>query len=252
MKNTVQYYTQGHGSEHLIFLHGWLSDYKVFESILTYFDNDKYTIVCPDYRGYGRSKLLTGNYTINEITDDIINLLDQLEWKETNIIGHSMAGQVIQKIALKRPDLIRIGVAISPVPASGLEIDEATRDFFQSSVNDDKALSQIFRNLTGDRHSDAFINVMVANTRMASTRSPYLGYLKSWTETNFAKEVGSIKSPIVVIAGVYDGAFNPDVMNESYMKQLSNVSMKTIQSAGHYPMQEAPVELFSIIEEVIA
>jgi len=111
MNKSIQYFQQGHGPKKILFLHGWLSDYKIYEPILPYFNTEKYTVVCPDFRGYGKSKLITGKYTLDEISQDVINLLESLNWTEIDIVGHSMAGQVIQKIALKRPGLINKGIA---------------------------------------------------------------------------------------------------------------------------------------------
>lgn len=176
MNKSIQYFQQGHGQKKVLFLHGWLSDYKIYEPILPYFDTEKYTIICPDFRGYGKSKLITGKYTLDEISQDVINLLESLNWTKINIVGHSMAGQVIQKIALKRPGLINKGIAITPVPASGFTMDEDTRSFFQSSFDDDAALAQIFHTLTGNRNSDAFIKSLVKEARKTTTREAYLGY----------------------------------------------------------------------------
>jgi len=246
---TLGYHTIGQGPEKLLFLHGWLSDHLLFEGLFPLLDGDRYTAVFADYRGYGLSSAQKGDYTIDEIAGDMIDLLGELGWQSSHIIGHSMGGMVVQKIAKLRPDLVISGVAVTPVPASGFEMDADTAAFFQSSAKDDAALENIFNILTGERHADQFLKLMTASARKATTTEAYLGYLNAWTTTDFSAEVTDIKTDILVVAGAHDGALGPEVMRNTYLKQLKNVNLVTIDGAGHYPTQEAPIELFTILDK---
>lgn len=248
---TIGHQVTGNGPTHLFILHGWLSDHTVYDTIMPWFDPDKYTIARMDYRGYGLSRDMEGDYSIEEIANDALALADQLGWDKFHMLGHSMGGMVIQKMALKAPDRLQSAIAATPVPASGFDMDSDTRGFFQSSADDDTALTEIFNILTGQRHATSFLQGLTAAARQSTTRAAYLGYLKAWTKTNFADDAKQIKTPILVIAGAKDGALGPDTMNDTYMKQLSNVRMQVIQAAGHYPMLETPPEFFSLIEKAL-
>jgi len=218
---------------------------------MPWFNPEKYTIARMDYRGYGLSRNMTGDYSIEEIANDALALTDQLGWDKFHILGHSMGGMVIQKMALKAPDKVQSAIVTTPVPASGFDMDDDTRGFFQSSADDDAALTEIFNILTGQRHATSFLLELTTAARQSTTRAAYLGYLKAWTETNFSDAVKRIKTPILVIAGAKDGALGPDTMNDTYMKQLNNVRMEILQTAGHYPMLETPPEFFNLIEKYL-
>ena len=163
-----------------------------------------------------------------------------------------MGGTVLQKMILKTPNQILSGIATTPVPASGFEMDDGTRSFFESSADDDAALTEIFNILTGQRHATSFLRSLTRVARCTTTRAAYLGYLTAWTQSDFSADVAAIKPPVHVIAGAKDGALGPDVMNDTYMKQLDNAHLHVIEAAGHYPMLETPPDFFDLIEKILS
>lgn len=241
----------GYGPIKLLVMHGWLSDMGVYDPIMPFFEHARYTVARMDFRGYGLSRPLKGRYTIDEISDDALALMDDLDWNNFHILGHSTGGMVMQKIALKAPSRVLSGIAAAPVPASGFEMDADTRAFFLSAADDDEALIEIFNITTGKRHAKSFLRSLACSARNSTTREAFLGYLDAWTRTNFAKEVRNIDMPILVIAGAHDGALGPSTMQETYLKQLRNVRMQVIDGAGHYPMIETPAEFFGIIDNTL-
>lgn len=248
---SIGFSTKGNGPIRVIVLHGWLSDSSVYDQIKPMFDDAKYTLAFMDFRGYGSSKHLDGDYTIEEIAKDALSVADKLNWDTFHVLGHSMGSIVLQKMALLAPQRVLSGIATTPVSAAGFDLGEEGTAFFQSSAQDDTALQEIFNTLTGKRHASAFLSLMTQATRADTTTPAYLGYLAAWTQADFANEVTKVKMPIRVIAGAHDGALGPAHMEQTYLKQLPNVHMKVIEAAGHYPMLETPPELFALIEEFL-
>jgi len=93
------------------------------------------------------------------------------------------------------------------------------------------------------------LDVMAKETFKATTTEILLEYIKAWTGTDFSNDVKNLKTKFFVIAGAFDGAVGPDVLKETYLKQLENVELEIISGAGHYPTQETPVELYTILEK---
>lgn len=249
---TLGYKKIGTGPLKVLFLHGWLSDYTIYDEIIPFFDAKKYTMVFADYRGYGLSSNETGSYTIEEIAQDVIELATSLGWINFTAIGHSMGGMVLQKVACLQPDLLKSIIAVTPVPASGVPLDEETTAFFGQSTDSDEVLTELFDALTGKQYSRAFNEIMTLRARPCLGKDAMKGYFKTWTTTDFSSEVANLKTPVYVIAGEKDGGVGPEFLTETYLKQLPNVEMETISGAGHYPMQETPVQLFTMIERHLA
>jgi pimeloyl-ACP methyl ester carboxylesterase len=79
--------------------------------------------VFADVRGYGKSRHLGGSYSVEEVTADAFRLAGQLGWGRFHVVGHSMTGIVVQRMAVDdwTSDAKRLKsvVAITPVSADG-------------------------------------------------------------------------------------------------------------------------------------
>ncbi len=95
-------------------------------------DTERFSYAFLDMRGYGNSRDIKGEFSIAEVAQDAITLVDSLGWKEFHIVGHSMGGKAAQKVAIDGGNRIKSTVAVTPVPA--MPVDEATFGFFPASA----------------------------------------------------------------------------------------------------------------------
>ncbi len=120
----------GSGSNKVIFLHDWsVSTDGDYTALLPFLNDKELKVAFADVRGYGMSKAMTGSYTLEEISNDIAALADILGWSKFSILGHSMTGMAVQKIAVDMPKRLNKVVATVPIPASGFPLDEKTFAF---------------------------------------------------------------------------------------------------------------------------
>lgn len=243
----------GTGAEKVLVLHGWFGDYSVWEPTFNSLDKDTFTYVFIDYRGYGKSKSITGNYTMSEIASDAIELINTLNWDEFHLIGHSMGGMAMQRVVLDIDDEHRVKsmIGIDPVPASGAQLEGEFWDLFEGAIKNDEKRYNILDFTTGNRNSSHWLNYMVERSHNTTTEKAYAGYLNAWSKENFMEEVQGLKTPTLVCIGEHDSAFSKEAMEQTYLTWLPNSKLEIIANAGHYPMQEAPVNLATVIESFI-
>lgn len=238
----------GSGPEGVIVCHGWFGDSKVFDPMLPWLDAEAYTYAFVDYRGYGKSKSMTGEYTVAEIASDVLALADSLGWGRFHIIGHSMGGKVVQRVALNASDRVKSGIAVTPVPACGARFDEQTYQMFAGAPESDEKRFGITDFSVSGRLPPRWVQSIVRASRETSTVEAFRGYLPSWALEDFSAQAKGLKTPIGVIVGEFDPALNPEVMRETFLAWYPNAELQVIQNCGHYPMQEAPVRLATVIE----
>ncbi len=92
------YYRVGNGPTRVIALHGWFGDHTAFASMWPYLDRSRFSYAFMDLRGYGASQTMSGEYTMEEIAADTLQLADELGWQDFALIGHSMSGKAIQQV----------------------------------------------------------------------------------------------------------------------------------------------------------
>jgi pimeloyl-ACP methyl ester carboxylesterase len=63
-----------------------------------------YRAVTYDHRGCGRSTRSKGLYTVDEMTGDLLSLMDHLEIEKAHLLGHSTGGAIGQTLAVTHPE----------------------------------------------------------------------------------------------------------------------------------------------------
>ena len=240
----------GSGPEKVLVLHGWFGDYAVWEPTFSSLDKETFTYIFIDYRGYGKSTQMSGDYSMGEIAGDAVSLANELGVGNFHLIGHSMGGMAMQRVMVDIDDRRRIksAVGIDPVPACGGQLDEPSWALFEGAVRSDENRYNILDFTTGNRNSAQWLNYMVERSRASTTESAFAGYLNAWAKENFAEEIKGMETPVLVCIGEHDLAFSKEAMEGTYLAWLPNAELEVIANAGHYPMQEAPVNTATVME----
>lgn len=222
------YSIYGQGPEKILIFHDWMGDSANYDPVVPYLDPNTFTYVFADVRGYGQSRDLTGDYTAEEVAGDAFRLADELGWKRFHVVGHSMNGMVAQRMAIddwvSGAKRLKSVVAITPVTADGYPADEGTRKFLWDAISNRSVSEQAFSGLTGGRLLPAWGRLKTNRYRAMSTEAAMKGYYKMWLDTDFSADARAAKV---------------------------GTPIQFITDAGHYPMQETPVYLATLIEQFL-
>ena len=238
----------GEGPEKVVVLHGWHMDHSVFEPMFPALDGQKFSYAFVDYRGYGLSKEMKGEHTIQEIGLDAIRLASHLKWERFHLIGHSMGGMAVQWIMTKANERIKSTVAITPVPASGVPFQGEELELFENAAKIIRNREIILMGSTGNRHCEAWGRTMTQRSVETTTPDAFADYFRAWSRTNFVSEVEGLKTPIKVIVGEHDFHLTPEVMKQTFLKWYPNAELEVLRNSGHYPMLEVPINLATVCE----
>jgi len=243
----------GSGKEKVLVMHNWMGDSTSYDSMLPYLNTDDYTYVFVDLRGYGHSKEMHGTYSVEEASTDAIKLINSLAWNKFHLIGHSMSGMIVQKIAVDNSSRVKSVVAITPVPACGSPGPKEMMDFFESvALNNDEAAMECVNILTSNRYTKTFAKKMVTDIRQRSTSEARLGYMNMFFHTDFSESVKGLRTPILVLIGEHDFEGSEAFMRNTFLKWYPNAQLECCKASGHYPMIETPVALVATIEKFLS
>ena len=130
-----------------------------------FFDIKHFTYAFCEVRGYGESRHLLGEYTPQEAASDVIELADNLGWKEFHIVGHSMSGMLAQRIVLDGGIRVKSAILNTPVAASGLSFTPEGFEIIKGSITSNQLLEEAFDALTGNRLGQEWIDFKVRQSR---------------------------------------------------------------------------------------
>lgn len=249
MHNT--FHRVGHGPHAVIVLHGWFGDARAFDATEPWLSPADFSYVFMDYRGYGGMREVTGDYTISEIAADVIALADALGFERFSLVGHSMGGMAIEKVAALVPGRVRSMVAVAPVPCGGVAFAAATRALFETAAGQPEQRKAIIDRSTGGRLPASWVAWKAAYSVACSSVAAFAAYFRAWADTDFSAEIGG-QHPLLVVVGEHDPTFNVELMTATYLRRYPHASLAVLKNAGHYPMNETPLALVAVMETFLS
>jgi len=249
---TIPHTLYGDGPIKVIALHGWLSDQHAFDALIPLLDQRAFTFAIPDIRGYGKAMDVSGEFTMDEVARDVLDLADGLGWPVFAVVGHSMGGKAAQRVLALAPDRVSKLVGISPVPASGSRFDGPTTDLFHRAVAEAGVRRLILDAGTGSRYHDVWLDTMTAYSWTHSTPAAFAGYLASWSGGDFHAEVVGVDIPVKVIVGAHDPDLTADAMRATLLQWFPRAELEVFADAGHYAIDETPIALATAVQRFLA
>ena len=252
MPNT--YHRVGHGPHAVIVLHGWFGDAHAFAPMEVALDGGAFSYVFMDNRGYGGMRGAAGAFSMEEVARDALALADALDFATFSVVGHSMGGMALERLALLAPLRLRKLVAVAPVPSCGVAFDSASRQRFLDASGDVQARRAIIARSTGGRLPAAWLDWKAHYSWERSDQAAFAAYFLAWSDTDFSGEVQATASnlPLLALVGEHDPRFDADLMRRTYLAWYPHARLEVLGNAGHYPMNETPLALAASIEAFLS
>ncbi|MGV0922750.1 alpha/beta fold hydrolase [Empedobacter tilapiae] len=202
------YYEEYGQGEPLIFLHGNNGSIEDFYQQIPFFAKH-YRVIVLDTRGQGRSTDLTNTpYTYEKFSNDLFQVIQQLNLNKVNLIGWSDGGNTALIFNAQHPQLINKTVTIGAV------------------LNPNGVSEELIGNLKS-----------LANKPSENTNLRLIELMLN--EPNITKlELNKIQNPVFIIAG------EKDEVKESHTKEIqqniSKAELLIIPNSTHYVPFEQP------------
>ncbi|MEU6218736.1 alpha/beta hydrolase [Streptomyces sp. NPDC047022] len=241
----------GDGAHKVFAVHGWFADRSAYAPVLPDLDRSAFTYALVDLRGYGAAKDAAGSFGTAEAATDLLELADRLGWERFSVVGHSMGGTVAQRLLALAPERMRRIVGVSPVPASGLNMPAEQWELFANAAHQPENRRVIIDITTGGRAPAAWLDRMVARSLALSDAKAFRAWLDSWAGEDFHTEVTGATVPALAVAGALDPALSAALLRETWLSWYPHGSLVELPSAGHYAMDEAPLDLIRAVEDFL-
>ncbi|MET9862596.1 alpha/beta hydrolase [Streptomyces smyrnaeus] len=241
----------GDGAHHVIAVHGWFADRRAYAPVFDVLDRDTFSYAVPDLRGYGEARDIPGSWTTDEAAGDILALADALGWERFSLVGHSMGGAVIQRVVLAAPERVRRMVGIAPVPASGVPLQGEQWELFAQAAQRPANRRAIIDLSTGNRRPDAWLDRMVERSLSCTDPGAFRAWLDSWALEDFHEQVRGCRVPVRLVVGDGDPVLSAEVVRSTWLRWYTAAELVEVPAAGHYPLDETPLETVRAVEDFL-
>ena len=111
--NGIDYYYEIHGEgEPLLVLHGGLGSIDMFGPSPALLAAGR-QVIAVDLHGHGRTPLGERPISLIDMGDDMAVLLEQLGYRQVDVMGYSLGGGVAFRLAVQHPEMVRRLVLVS-------------------------------------------------------------------------------------------------------------------------------------------
>lgn len=195
-----------------------------------------FTVLRYDTRGHGQTDAPAGAYTFDQLSDDVLGLLDALKIERTHYCGLSMGGMIGQHLALKAPDRIdrlvladttsRMPAEARPLWAERIRIAEEKG----MAAHVQPTLERWFTAPWRAAHPDVMetIGTLIRKTPVAG----YVGCARAIARIDVTDRLNGIKAPTLVIVG-RDDVGTPPAMSEAIAAAIPGARLEVIPEASH-------------------
>lgn len=237
----------------IVFAHGLLWSTKIYDKQVAHFA-DEYRCIAFDFRGQGQSQIAKDGYDMDTLADDAVALLEALNIDSCHYVGLSMGGFVGQRIAIRRPDLLK----------SLTLIDTSADPEDPNNIPGYKKLVAAIRWLGMKRVSKKVMPIMFGSTFLSdkarkTDQKDWLAILNNNRKEGVVKatmgvierdgtydQLSSIITPTLIIVGDEDVA-TPYAKAERMHFAINNSKLAIIKGSGHTSTVEEPEQVIKVM-----
>lgn len=217
------------------------SDNRMWNPQLTALE-EHFRVIRYDTRGHGASPVPDGPYSIDDVADDLIAVLDRFDLERAHLVGLSLGGMTMMRVAARNPErvdrlaLLCTAAALPAARQGYLERADQVRENGTASV----AHGVVSRWFTPDylaAHPDRreFFEQMVAGTPAEG----YAACCELLASMDLTDDLPRITAPTLAIAGADDAATGP-AMLATIADTVVNGSLLVVPDACHLANNQQP------------
>ena len=189
-----------------------------------------------DTRGHGGSDAPAGSYTLEQLVDDTIGILDALDFDRVHWVGLSMGGMIGQGLALDHPDRIErlvLADTAAIIPDEAQPVWQERLDAVQSKGMQAVAESTLERWFTPSylEQNPSGIN-QIRQQILTTPVAGYVGCSEAIRRLNYLSRLSVIQAPTLIMVGA-DDLGTPVAASEAMHSQIKGSRLVVIPDAAH-------------------
>ena len=208
---------------------------------------ERYRVVTYDTRGHGDSPAPATPYTLDDLTDDLVALLDEVGAPKAHVAGLSLGGMTAMRLAAREPQrvdrLALLCTSAKPDPKPFLDRAAAVRSGGTAPL----AAAVVSRWLTppyAAEHPDlvARLEAMIAT----SDDEGYAACCEVVANLDLRADLARIAAPTVVVSGWQDPALPPE-HQKLIADSIPGAELVTVSPGAHLANLEQALQVTGVL-----
>lgn len=244
----VKLYVRDYGKgKPVILIHGWPLSNEMWEYQIEFLVQNNFRVITYDRRGFGKSSQPWDGYDYDTLTDDLHEIIEQLQLENATLVGFSMGGgEVVRYFSRHGGKGVAKAALISSIIPFLLKTDDNPEG--RPKEKGEATAEAIREDRIGflENFGKTFFGVNIINKPLStpllehfrmlcSVASPRatLKCAESLSNTDFRDELHTIKVPTLIIHGSDDKNVPIEVSSQKTAAAIANNTFIVYEGAPH-------------------
>ena len=216
----------------IVFIHGVGLTYEIWQPQLDFFTN--YSTLAYDILGHGKSSLKKQNISFDDFSDQLIKLIDELNFQKIHLVGFSIGSLIARNFATKFNDRLQSLVLLGSIYKRTEQQQKIVNERLNQAKKELKlsklALKRWFTDKYLENNPDTYdkISSILASNNMANFIKVYELFVNHKNDEDFKK----IMVNTLITTGENDIGSTIE-MSQELNKIIKNSQLKIIKEGKH-------------------
>ena len=216
----------------IVFIHGVGLTYEIWQPQLDFFTN--YSTLAYDILGHGKSSLKKQNISFDDFSDQLIKLIDELNFQKIHLVGFSIGSLIARNFATKFNDRLQSLVLLGSIYKRTEQQQKIVNERFNQAKKELKlsklALKRWFTDKYLENNPDTYdkISSILSSNNMANFIKVYELFVNHKNDEDFEK----IMVNTLITTGENDIGSTIE-MSQELNKIIKNSQLKIIKNGKH-------------------
>ena len=215
----------------IVFIHGVGLNHKIWEPQINVFEN---TFLAYDILGHGKTPLDKENLSFDDFSNQLINLIDELNIRKIHLVGFSIGSLIARNFASKYSDRLESLILLCSIFRRTEKQQQIVKDRFELAKKSKSLSKQALKRWFTDEYLEKNPNTYkkISSILEQNSMENFLKIYELFVNHKDDEQFEKIKTKTLIMTGEGDIGSTPE-MSINLGKVISNSNVKIISKGKH-------------------
>jgi len=215
----------------IVFIHGVGLNHKIWEPQINVFEN---TFLAYDILGHGKTPLDKENLSFDDFSNQLINLIDELNIRRIHLVGFSIGSLIARNFASKYSDRLESLILLCSIFKRTEEQQQIVKDRFELARKSKSLSKQALKRWFTDEYLEKNPNTYnkISSILEQNSMENFLKIYELFVNHKDDEQFEKIKTKTLIMTGEGDIGSTPE-MSINLSKVINNSIVKIISKGKH-------------------